>query len=324
MLPFYLLQTICSTYGTGTGMGNFINSVIVPIVGTSLATMVVMLALMYVAANFFKKSEYESFVSIELYQLLVSALLFVTIFGATIFTEQASCDISGNSPFIIAQQYLNTMTNQVALPYLVKLEKAKMWAQYWGSLSFRWGLAVWGTTIPAIPSYVIVERAIDFLLMTLTPFVSSLMVQQVGLEIIQATAIPFVLPAGVVLRIFPPTREAGSFLIACAVGFGIIFPYTYVMHDQITSMLLSNNTDNQDIAYFLANNPGYQDVSFTLSPTSDVDLTSWSYNPYTVLISPLYGLSFLLLAAVFLPSLSITLTVAFIRGFLKFISQKLD
>jgi len=156
---------------------------------------------------------------------------------------------------------------------------------------------------------------VDFLLLLIVPFASSLMVQIMGLEIIRAVMLPFVLPAGVVLRIFPPTRDAGAYLIAVAIGFQVVFPFTYVMHKHIVqdmmlpgTSLISINTLSQSLT----------DPNILLSI-----IKGTPFNFEAELFHPIELLSYLLLQALFLPALSITLTIAFIKSFTKFVSQKL-
>ena len=47
------------------------------------------------------------------------------------------------------------------------------------------------------------------------------------------------------------------------------------------------------------------------------------YDPTAAFIVPLRSISLLLMQALFLPALSMTITIGFIKGFSKFISQKL-
>jgi hypothetical protein len=217
----------------------------------------------------------------------------------------------------VAHQYLHTISNQVALPAILALEKTKLVAQWWGSVQFRWGLAIWGTTIPGFPAFILVERVIDFLLMLLSPFVASLMAQEIGMEIIEATMIPFLLPAGVVLRIFPPTRDAGSFLICTALAFGIVFPYTYVLHNKIVGGMIAqqNNAPNsENWELLLGGNPGL------IASVNEFDV----WNADIEVLFQLRQLSFVVMQAIFLPALSMTLTIAVIKGMQKFMSQKLE
>jgi hypothetical protein len=314
-VELYLLAAYCL-------QDSLLTEVLMPIALTSISLMIFMLALFYMAANFFKKSEYESYVSIEVYQLLVSLLLFLFVFTTACFSSMLGDGYAGGDQFDVARAYLYRVSNQIALPALVDLEKAKMVAQYWGSLSFRWGLAVWGASVPGFPSFIVLERVIDFLLMLMTPFVASLMVQQILLEVIRAIAIPFVLPAGVVLRIFPPTRDAGSFLISAAIGFGIVFPYTYVMHKNIVQDRLLVMEDGEKSMDEILSSPGATGNAHTKLLASLNYGHFWSAND--MVIKPMRLLSYVILQAVFLPALSMTLTIAFIKGTVKFMGQKLE
>ena len=288
-----------------------------PMVGTAAATMVFMLALFYMAAQFFKKPEYEAFVSIELYQLAISLILFASIFLATCAANDIATAFVGNGQdsFQVAGSYLQYMSHDISLAAMEKLQVLAMLAQWASSVTMRFGASVWGVTLPAFPAMVVVERMVEFLLMMISPFTASLMVQQIGLQVIAGTMLPFVLPMGAVLRIFPPTRDAGAFLMASALGFGIVFPFTYVMHNSIVRGILVPAAYNDIDAYSAAlSNYGAGKVASYISD-------SGLFNPWNMFWKPMVGLSFLLLQSIFLPALSILLTVAFIKSFNKFIGK---
>jgi hypothetical protein len=311
----YLLSTIC----TSPEVIGLIGSM----VGTAMATMVVLLALFYMAAQFFRKPEYEAFVSLELYQLAVSAILLTSVFAASCLAEEISSSMSsslfgpGKDSFDVGGEYMQFIANDVALQAIKKLQGLLFLSQWAGSITIRFGASVWGVIMPAFPVFVVIERVVEFLLLLISPFTASLTVQQIGLQVIKGTMLPFVLPIGVVLRVFPPTRDAGTFLISTALGFQIIFPFSYVMHAQIVKGTLIPNAyaNEKSISDFMKSN-GFGAVSALVSENGLFDVSS-------MLFSPFLSLSFLLLQAIFLPALSMVLTVAFIKGFNKFMSQKL-
>ncbi|MFA5930290.1 MAG: hypothetical protein WC861_05390 [Candidatus Micrarchaeia archaeon] len=313
----YLLSAMCTPDSVVGLMG--------AMVGAGVATMISLLALFYMAAQFFRKPEYEAFVSIETYQLAVSLILFAAIFSASCFSEQVSSayasQVSGtsNDAFDVASSYLNYVTNEVALQAIKKLQGLLLFSQWVGSITLRYGASVWGVAMPAFPSFILIERVVEFLLMLVSPFTASLIVQQVGLQVIKATMLPYVLPMGVVLRIFPPTRDAGSFLIATALAFQVVFPFSYVMHAQIVKGVLIPHAyaTEKNVSDFMKNDMGLPKLTAFVSEDGLFDVTS-------MIFSPIRSLSFLLLQAVFLPALSMILTVAFIKSFNKFISQKLS
>lgn len=280
----------------------------------ALSLMVFLIALFWMAAQFLRKPEYESFASVELHQLLISALFFLLIFGAAYFAQEIANAFAGGDMFAVGRNYLNYILNNMALPAVMNLEILKLISQYMGSWTMRWGASVWGVVIPAFPSFVVVERVVDFALLLISPFTASLIVQMAILEVIGAVALPFVLPAGVVLRIFPPTRDAGAFLISAALGFGLVYPFTYVMHDRVVMRMVSGGIPYSGAEYLGAS---YGNVLSEISENGAFRIDQWLFSPFVLL-------SYLMLQALFLPALSITITIAFIKGTTKFISQKLS
>jgi len=292
-------------------------SLLAPMVGTAAATMVALLALFYMASQFFKKPEYEAFVTIETYQLGISIFLFSAIFLSSYFACQLVTGLvgGGQDAFAVAGAYLQYMSHDISLAAMEKLQALAILAQWASSVTMRFGASVWGVSMPAFPSLVVVERTVEFLLMLISPFTASLMVQQIGLQVIAGTMLPFVLPMGAVLRIFPPTRDAGAFLMSTALGFSLIFPFTYVMHNAIVRGILIpqayNSTDEYDAAL----------KSYGAGQVAPYISEYGLFNPWNMFWQPMTGISFLLLQSIFLPALSILLTVAFIKGFNKFIGK---
>jgi hypothetical protein len=292
-------------------------------VGTALATMLLLIALFYMAAQFFRKPEYEAFVSLELYQIGVSAIMLVSIFASACFAEQMSSSMAeslsgpGKDAFDAGSEYLVYISNEVALQAIKKLQGLLLISQWAGSVTMRFGASVWGVSMPAFPSFIVIERVVEFLILLVSPFTASLTVQQIGLQVIKGTMLPFVLPMGVVLRVFPPTRDAGSFMISTALGFQVVFPFSYVMHAQIVKgqLIPEAYATEKNVSDFMNAN-GFSALTAFVSEYGLFDVTSMFF-------SPIRSLSFLMLQAIFLPAFSMVLTVAFIKGFNKFISQKL-
>jgi len=293
----------------------FFGGIIAPMALLSALVMILIITLTYLAAKILQKADYEGFVSIEIHQLWMSLAIFVAILGSSCLTAQLSETFAGGDPFDIARNYLGFVTNSIAMPATLKLQGMLLFSQYMGSWTMRWGAGAWGTVINAFPAFILWERVIDFLLLLISPFTASLMVQQSILEIIRATTLPFILPAGVVLRFFPPTRDASAFLLAAALGFGIIFPFTYVIHSNIVPKMYEETMKQGDRCgpVWNTNTKFYQAIT-------EFGFFSMCWLVGDVLVK----LSYLLLQALFLPALSITLTITFIKGVSKFISQKLN
>ena len=152
----YLLSAMCTSDSVVGLVGSM--------VGTALATMLFLLALFYMSAQFFRKPEYEAFVSLELYQLGISAVLFATIFTSACFSEQLSTSMTaslfgpGKDAFDVGGEYLSYVSNEVALQAIKKLQGVLLLSQWAGSITMRFGASVWGVSMPAFPSFIVLER----------------------------------------------------------------------------------------------------------------------------------------------------------------------
>ncbi len=75
----------------------------------------------------------------------------------------------------------------------------------------------------------------EFIIKTLTFAIIGIYTQAALLSVISIVAVPLVLPVGMVLRTFYPTRRLGGTMIAIAIGLFAVFPLTYVLDAQITA-----------------------------------------------------------------------------------------
>jgi len=280
----------------------------------SLAIMVLIIALAYMASQFLKKPEYENFASLEIYQVFVSVLLFISIGGIAIFSNSITEAFAGSDPVEIGRSYLAYVSEKIALPTMMSFETLKLTMQFVGSISARWGASVWGAVLLPFGGCSVVEKAADVVLMISVPFIASLQAQMILLEGIDGLALPFVLPAGALLRLFPPTRDAGTFMMCSALAALTVYPFTYVICDRIVHVMVSHETEREDITDSLRVQ-GFGSFADMMSAKG-------VFHPEKMIFRPIRMLSFVVLQGAFLPALSMTLTIAFIKGTTKFVSQK--
>jgi hypothetical protein len=180
--------------------------------------------------------------------------------------------------------------------------------------------------------------------MVATAFVmleASLKAQLLLLQLIQAFVGPLLLPAGIILRFFPPTRDAGAFIIAVAIGFYIVFPLTYVINKVALDQMgfkYDETTRPKALLYslcggdlFFATIPTIaipagggvfssglkQMLAVTLNPLlSQGPLLLFKVNEFMVIVDSMTVLS---LMGFFAPAISMVFTVAFINALTKFI-----
>ncbi len=318
----------------------------------AISLMVFAIALIYMFSQMFKRPEWEALAKQELYQVFVSTLILLFISGTTAVVPMMALNITdslatdlpayvtagGDAPtleetahchgavyhldydtpsFCIARVYLNKVAFTYAVPVLIQLRSLALATEYISGLTVKIGTGNFGMQFPLNPGYMIWEHVINFLIIIAMPFTSSLIVQQVGLEVIRATMFSIILPTGLFLRVFPQTRDVGSFLIATSFGFFIIFPLTYVMHYQIMSYLWAVDSGTGYTVDY--NTQEYQDMGAT-AVLQELELTPYGI---THIFNAVDRLAYLIVQAVFLPAFSLVLTTSFIRATIKFLSQKL-
>ncbi len=295
--------------------------------------MVALAAISYMLSKLVNYKEFEIFAKIELYQILISIVIILFVIFGTQAIFEITTQIAGGDPFEIALTYLENLIRESFNAIKIAFG-GRMGITVSSALNMKIGL----DDIPAINQLGLPLRAdisyppldlstlgkgLDKLFLIIFPFFSSLAVQQFALSIIQAIMIPFVLPVGIFLRIFPPTRQSGAFLIAVAIGFYVVFPFTYVVHAAtVESISETIRTETQD---------GLKDIiENSTDGYSGVYVSTW--NKIFGLLGPkIYNLfegiitfSLVLLQGLFLPTISMAITLGFIKSFEKFLVQRFD
>lgn len=291
-------------------------------VPVAIALLVVGLSLAYMFAQFFKRPEIEQMVSSELYQLFVSIIIFVGIFSLSAGVNAAMQELSGgklSDPFDAAESYLGRVSYEYTVPYLLKLELFKLGVQHVSGLYYRLGPGAWSIQWPVFPGVETAERSIDFVITIMTPVASSIIAQQMGMQILRALC-PLMIAVGVLLRIFAPTRDAGSFLIVSGFAFNFVLPFTYYIHETVVTYMWNDASSGTGMGY-VDHAVGIEAPGGSAGSSFNVFMQSMRFDQ---LFTPMRMLTYAMLQGLFLPSLSMIITVTFIKTTMKFTSQKLD
>ncbi len=305
-------------------------SSVVQLLILGLAAGVFAVSVLYMAVHALHSSEYEMYLKGELYEYAVTVVWGIAIFGAAVIVGQALQSYAGGDLFDMANTYISRV-NALSVSSVVKLEGVKLFAQYFSGLMSKYYAGAWGFKIPAMPGFEIIERVVDLIQMLITPFSASLMVQQIGLQVIKATALTFMLPAGLLMRLFPPTREAGAFMMATALAFYFVFPFIYVINAIVMGQLYMEEYGypmgggNENIGgEWLQDFDFYSGLGWQLAPFSPNDITKTLPLKPDALLSPMRALSYVVMQAVFLPALSMVLVVSFVKTASKFFNQRME
>ncbi len=161
---------------------------------------------------------------------------------------------------------------------------------------------------------------IQYFVKALTTVSIGALVQSSLLIFISASAVSVILPVGLILRTFYPTRKTGGFLIAVAIGIYVILPMSYVMNANILSSY-SANADNSTITQLSgsASNVKNQILSSNAkTPTSVISSISNTLlsigSGFSSITNSIIGIiAYLIISAFILPSFSMILTVISIK-----------
>jgi hypothetical protein len=151
---------------------------------------------------------------------------------------------------------------------------------------------------------------------------AGVLVQSAVLSVIAVTAVNILLPLGIVLRTFYPTRKLGGFLVGTVIGLYVVLPLTYVLNASVINSYtasFSNSTiaNMSGYASGLAAHIGKGSLSSASgnsvlnSISSAITSISGAFSSFVAYVVDY--LSYLIIAAFVLPAFSIALTYLSIR-----------
>jgi hypothetical protein len=309
----------------------------------------VFILITYLISKVFKVPEWEAYLNIEFSSLINSVILVGFILGMFGVGQAVAVLASGgtsSSPPQAAISYMQGTVVDSILMATIDVYKIQACTSILSTFSRRIGEFVLTQTykvFPGLDTFVSVTNVLSFTLLSLY---NSAKVQVILLYVSDALMLHFFLPAGLILRFFPPTRDAGAFLISLAFGFQVVFPMTYMLNKSILedihyrpynapgerpALLIQSlcGPFKYGVAGFLFNPsanpifsmiPGGQAIGTALSRVfSEGLLNSVSMLEFIPILKHIGALSLL---AVFMPALSLMLTIAFINAMAKFIVTK--
>lgn len=320
----------------------------------------VYVALKYAAGKYMSKAEWQAEAIIEIQNIVLgvgfiaAAFLF---FGAA---QGIACSITGQDPIQAASSFLQMILFKGVLQAINDVFTIQVMYSIFNTFALRPHEAVWTWTFKIFPGADGIVSICNVIGYGLTAVFGSLSAQLAILSILNATMYPLFLPAGVLLRFFPPTREAGTFLITMAIGFQVIFPMTYVLSERVMDgvwvstgrgseyvptistsketywkyafigapfgVAAIGQTANNIISMLKNRIPGLSAVPGSGAVMGFASMLFMEVTVYTLMFSMfrpiLESLAELSIASLVIPALATTLTFAFINSTTKFISTR--
>lgn len=310
----------------------------------ALLTVTFVIAIVYMLAQFMRKPEWEAWVKVQLYHVVISALLAASAVWFSYMACSISAEVTMNAlhlstpqdPFQIAQRHLGglVMGNlRVAIGTLVRVQ---VLSEYLAATYIQIGGPTFGMGFAPWPVYRVISGNAQLLSGLLIPFTSSIFAQIVGLQIVQATAFAIVLPMGILLRAFSITRDAGSFMIAAAIGLYIVLPLTYVMNVMLIQGPVAGDPGSltpvggglppsattetacagTSTGYDRALDQGWHLI---YPPTLTLFFDRLPFLPQNAIAGALECMAFVVPQAAFLPALNLIIVIAFVNSLTKFL-----
>ncbi len=304
--------------------------------------------IVYLAAKLFRVPEWEAYLNVELGNLVTSLLIIVFVAGFFAASKGVAIGITHQeSPPEAAIMVLTNITDNV-LRGIRDIYAIQSCTAVLGTFHRRIGEAVLTPTFRVFPGIDTFGQIANVVGIGFVMVYGSLSAQITVLHIINSITEIFLLPAGLVLRFFPPTKEAGAFLIALSIGFYIIFPMNYYINYMVlqelqieeyeTPVTLITSICGMSYIYFsvptvvlgaLAQSTAFRAVGLSTVTGALSSKLSLVFNEafinllnMSMFIPILKAIARLSLLALFAPSVSMIFTIAFINAFTKFLVAK--
>jgi hypothetical protein len=339
---FQLLATFESTLfaGLGYGIASYGNAIIAV---AFFVTAIILIT--YLVSKVFQVPEWEAYLSIELSNLTGSFLVLLFIIGLFGVGDLFSLMVTGvyKTPPQAAIVFMTQTIADSTLEGMYDIFRIQTCTSLLNIFSRRIGEAVLTNVFkvfPGIDVFVSITNVIGYGLVSIY---GSVQAQIALLKLIDAFMLNFFLPAGLILRFFPPTRDAGSFLIALAFAFQFVFPLVYLINAEVVDYLGIETYDKKQSELLIQSLCGpfkYGVLGVLFNPAAGVPIVSsfpGVQSLFKALLSEtalhlvsmaefvpiMKSLSVLSLFALFIPAFALVITLAFINAMTKFLTQKL-
>jgi hypothetical protein len=200
------------------------------VIGVTIMAIAGYIALVFMASKALGRPQLTAYAKIEANQLFISGVILVAALGAWHFSNMMMENLTGYGLEVAPLRLLDRVINEGILPVYVKLVRMEVLLTYFNAIEYRMGPGVWNFITRAVPGLDPLISIVRMLIFSYTALYGTFSVFVIIFTIVPGILYPFILPAGIVLRFFPPTRDAGVYLIALALAFQTLFPILYVLN----------------------------------------------------------------------------------------------
>ena len=275
----------------------------VPLMGMLLVMSYLIVALAYMMSQFFRRPDWAVWAKTQLWQTISACILVGILLSLVTTTCLISENIAGGDPFVIADRYLhNTIWNRM-VPAVDNLFRLSFKAQKLSAFTIGLVSCSMGVCWQPFAGAGTLSYNFETMAALITPFGASLLFQKLFLFFARDIAFTIILPIGLILKVFPFTRQAGAFMIAAALAFYAVFPLTYVFNQ----MIMKEVTQDPLVAGWCSS-----DI---------VGFGGGAAGLGTATCQSLSTLGQVLPQAVFLPALNMVIVISFLQSVAKILAR---
>lgn len=246
-----------------------------PIPGAVILLVLFLIVVAFIASRMLNRPEWEAYAYVELSELFISVLIIGAAFAIFSFSDMFACGIAeayhpitdpgeaSGYQFRVAASFLQNNLYNGVLAAMKDVYFIQVFFSMYNTMFIRPSDAVWTVTYKLFPSADSIVSLTNTLTMGMSIAYASIAAQLLILAVSNAVMFQLVLPAGIILRIFPPTRKAGMFLICFAIAFQAVFPLTYVLHERIVGdvWLIEKGAEEPEVPHDRADYLPYEGTS---------------------------------------------------------------
>lgn len=337
----FIFGGLSTSFFNSIGVGPYFSVLRSVILGVSAYVGIV-----YAASKFLRVPEWEAYFSAETSQLfgaIVMAIFAVGLIGiansfVSSFDSSVTSSITPNQALVV---YLNNGVGRSVNNALTDVYTLQTCTSLLNTLGKRMGEAALSQTykvFPGIDTFVSITNVLGFGFVTIY---GSITVQASLLYLFDVIVLNFLLPGGIILRFIPATRDAGAFLIAASIAFLIVYPTTFFINKAALSFVEPHSTYRSNsilVNSICGAKYGYYGylLNAGVSPLRNIPVLGGSLATLGSLISEGYlnaismqeflpimeYLGLASLTGLFMPSLSMLITISSINVITKFILTK--
>ncbi|MDD5317303.1 MAG: hypothetical protein PHF51_01065 [Candidatus ainarchaeum sp.] len=282
---------------------------------SGIMAIMLFLSIVYMSAVLLSRLDWILWVKDEFYQALISFFIIYLVSSLGVIACTATFSLAGGDPFSAARSYLNDLIWQKTLNVAMELFLLAIYASVAGAFFVPVGAPPSG--FQPLAGLSAINALLNFLFLLASTLFSSLLLQEILLNLAQAVAFKIVLPMGVFFRVFPFLRTAGAAFIAIGLGAYIVWPMLYVFNGAVVASI-----GDVGFAYESASDWGQAggSASVFVGPFAAFNALRSVIQMFAPM-EQVQKVAILVPQAVFLPLLDLAILYAFIKSMTKVFSQ---